>query len=77
MTYSMKGFSSDIESRLGKAYKGGADKKFGLNEVVTEKSENKSQISVTAKDVKDLDLKSDISTTLSRIQSTNKKTASG
>ena len=38
MTSSIQGFSLDIESRLGKAYKGGADKKFGISEMESARS---------------------------------------
>mgnify|MGYP000282672980 FL=1 len=35
MANSMKSFTSDIESRLEKAYKGGASKKFGFEEITS------------------------------------------
>ena len=38
MTSSMKGFAFEIESRLGQAYKGGADKKFGIDNLNSERS---------------------------------------
>ena len=34
----MKGFAFDIESRLGKAYKDGAGKKFGLSDADSARS---------------------------------------
>ena len=79
----MKGFHFDIETRLDKAYKNGAGQKFGINELSTPSARSENG-SITAKDIKDLDLKSDISgDTLSRLNSkttasdTSKTTAAG
>lgn len=64
MTSSMKGFAFDIESRLDKAYKDGAQKKFGFSDQDSARSLNDSQVSFTKQNMKDLDLNSETSSNI-------------
>ena len=80
MTSSMRGFALDIESRLEKSYKDGAGKKFGISDVASESARTnaKSEASIPGgKEVKDLDLRSEVSSTLSKMAGNHKKTKSG
>lgn len=77
MTSSMKGFAFDIENRLDKAYKDGAQKKFGFSDADSARSLNDSTVSFTKQDMKDLDLNSQTSSNIQKIASSHKKTKAG
>ena len=47
MNSEMKGFAFDIESRLNKAYKDGASKKFGISEIDSARSQADSEVAFT------------------------------
>ena len=77
MTASMRGFAIDIESRLDKSYKEGAQKKFGFSDADSARSMNDSQMSFSKQDMKDLDLNSETSSNIRKIASNHKKTKTG